>query len=139
MAQTPCSLGKTSAIVIILPFVSCLPRGIGLDYSRTPSLLPILLCFLLYIFSCRSSSLIFPINSCGVLLFLVPQSCPTLCNLMNCSLPGSSVHGILQSTGVGSHSLLQGIFLTQGSNMGFSHCRQILYHLSHQRTVSNNN
>ena len=96
MAQTPCSLGKTSAIVIILPFVSCLPRGIGLDYSRTPSLLPILLCFLLYIFSCRSSSLIFPINSCGVLLFLVPQSCPTLCNLMNCSPPGSSVHGIFQ-------------------------------------------
>ena len=36
-----------------------------------------------------------------------------------------------QNTGVDSCSLLQGIFLTQGSNPGLSHCRQILYHLSH--------
>ena len=34
--------------------------------------------------------------------------------------------------GVGSHSLFQGIFLTQGSNPGLLHCRQSLYHLSHQ-------
>ena len=27
--------------------------------------------------------------------FAVPQSCPTLCNPMHCSLPGSSVHGII--------------------------------------------
>ena len=32
---------------------------------------------------------------------------------------------------MGSHSLLQGIFLTQGLNPGLSHCRQILYLLSH--------
>ena len=37
-----------------------------------------------------------------------------------------------RNTGVGSHSLLQGIFPTQGSNLGLLHCRQILYHLSHQ-------
>ena len=37
-----------------------------------------------------------------------------------------------ENTGVGSHSLVQGIFLTQGSNPGLLHCRQILYHLSHQ-------
>ena len=36
-----------------------------------------------------------------------------------------------KNTGVGSHSLLQGIFLTWGSNPGLLHCRQILYHLSH--------
>ena len=30
------------------------------------------------------------------------------------------------------HSLLQGIFLTQGLNLGLLHCRQILYCLSHQ-------
>ena len=30
-----------------------------------------------------------------------------------------------------SHSLLQGIFPTQGSNLGLLQCRQILYHLSH--------
>ena len=37
-----------------------------------------------------------------------------------------------QSIGVGSHSLLQGIFPTQGSNPGLPHCRQILCQLSHQ-------
>ena len=34
--------------------------------------------------------------------------------------------------GVGSHSLLLGIFFTQGSNSGLLHCRQILYQLIHQ-------
>ena len=37
-----------------------------------------------------------------------------------------------QNTGVGSLSLLQGIFPTQGSNPGLLHCRQILYQLSHK-------
>ena len=37
-----------------------------------------------------------------------------------------------KSTGVGCHFLLQGIFLTQGSNPGLPHCRQMLYPLSHQ-------
>ena len=37
-----------------------------------------------------------------------------------------------KSTGVGCHFLLQGIFLTQGSNLGLPHCRQMLYPLSHQ-------
>ena len=36
------------------------------------------------------------------------------------------------STGVDCHFLLQGIFPTQGSNLGLLHCRQTLYHLSHQ-------
>jgi len=35
-------------------------------------------------------------------------------------------------TGVGCHFFLQEIFLTQGSNLGFLHFRQTLYHLSHQ-------
>ena len=39
-----------------------------------------------------------------------------------------------KNTGVGSHSLLQGIFLTQELNPGLLHCRWILYHLSHQRS-----
>ena len=53
---------------------------------------------------------------------LVAQSCPTLCNPMGCSPPGSSIHGdcLGQNTGVGSLSLLQGIFPTQGSNPGRS-------------------
>ena len=39
-----------------------------------------------------------------------------------------------KSTRVGSLSLLQGIFPTQGSNPGLPHCRWILYHLSHQKS-----
>ena len=53
------------------------------------------------------------------------------CDPMGCSLPGSSVYGIAQDTGVGCQFLLQVIFLTQGSNH-ISYiayiCRQILYH-----------
>ena len=41
-----------------------------------------------------------------------------------------------KNTGAGCHFLLQGIFLTQGSNLGFLHCRQLLYHLSHQGSPS---
>ena len=44
------------------------------------------------------------------------RSCLTLSNPMDCSLPGSSVHGILQNTGVGCHFRLQGICPTQGLN-----------------------
>ena len=115
----------------------------------------------------------------------VAQSCPTLSDPMECSLPGSSTHGIFQArglewsaiafsnremrnpqlsgiqeneseshsvlsdswwphglyspwnspgqnTGIGNHSLLQGIFPTQGSNPGLAHCRWILYQLSHK-------
>ena len=115
----------------------------------------------------------------------VAQSCPTLHDPMDCSLPGSSIHGIFQArvlewdviafsnremrnpqlsgiqeneseshsvlsdswwphglyspwnspgqnTGIGNHSLLQGIFPTQGSNPGLAHCRWILYQLSHK-------
>ena len=51
---------------------------------------------------------------------------------MDCSSPASSVHGILQATGVGCRSLLLGILLTQGLNPGLPHCRQIFYHLGHQ-------
>ena len=65
---------------------------------------------------------------------LVIQSCPTLCDPMDCSPPGSSIHGDSpgKNTRVGCHALLQGIFPTQGSNPGLPHCRWILYQLSHQ-------
>ena len=48
-------------------------------------------------------------------LGLVTQLCPTLCDPMDCSPPGSSVHGdsLGKATGVGCHALLQGIFPTQ--------------------------
>ena len=41
-----------------------------------------------------------------------------------------------KNTGVGSHSLLQGIFPTQGLNLGLLHCRQILYHLGHKGSMT---
>jgi len=55
------------------------------------------------------------VNSSGIIketymLPKLPQSCPILCDPMDCSLPGSSV------TGVGFYALLQGIFPTQGLN-----------------------
>ena len=50
-----------------------------------------------------------------------------LCRL--CDSPWNSPD---QNTGVGSLSLLQGIFPTQESNPGLPHCRQILYQLSHK-------
>ena len=39
-----------------------------------------------------------------------------------------------KNTGVGCHFLLQEIFLIQGLNLGLLHCRQMLYHLSHQES-----
>ena len=42
-----------------------------------------------------------------------------------------------KNTGVGFHSLLQGIFPTQGSNPGLLHCRRTLYCLSHQGILMN--
>ena len=71
--------------------------------------------------------------TCAVLC-LVPQSCPTLCDPMDRSLPSISVLGDSpgRNTGGGCHALLQGVFPTQGWNPGLLHCGQILYHLSHQ-------
>ena len=63
------------------------------------------------------------------------QSCPTLCNPMNCSglarllCPWDSPG---KNTGVGCHALLQQMFPIQGLNPGLLNCRQIPYCLSHQ-------
>ena len=52
---------------------------------------------------------------------------------MDCGLPPLSMGDFAgKSPGVGWHFLLQGIFPIQGSNPGLPHCRQTLYHLSHQ-------
>ena len=66
-AQTPSSSGRTSAVVIILPFMDHPPR-VYLDYTPSPHLLPILLWFLLYIFSYRPFLLFFPSFSSVVAL-----------------------------------------------------------------------
>ena len=58
-----------------------------------------------------------------ILVCSVAQSCPTLCEPMDCSQPGSPVHGIFsgKNAGMGCHLLLQGIFPTQGSNLCLLH------------------
>ena len=61
----------------------------------------------------------------------VAQSCPTFLWPQGLYSPWNSPG---QNAGVGSLSLLQGIFQTQGSNPGLPHCKQILYHLSHKES-----
>ena len=67
------------------------------------------------------------------LLLLVIQSCPTLCHPMDCSLPSSSVHGIIQAR------ILEWVatsfsrdFPDQELNLGLLHCGQIIYRLIHK-------
>ena len=59
---------------------------------------------------------------------LVAQLRRILCHPMDCSPPWNSPG---ENTGVGSHSLLQGILPTLELNLGLLYCLQILYHLSH--------
>ena len=72
--------------------------------------------------------------------------CVSVCGCFSLSVVSDSLwsHGLLcswnspgKNTGVGSHSLLQGTFLTHGSNPDLSHRRQILYYLSHQGSPKN--
>ena len=72
-----------------------------------------------------TTSVYSPICVCAQLLKNVQLSC----DLMDCSLPGSSIHGISQARileGVAISSS-RGIFPTQGSNPICLHCRRILY------------
>ena len=67
------------------------------------------------------------LKACAVLC-LVTQSCPAVCNPMDCCRPGSSIHRIFQAR------ILEwvAISFSRGS-LGFLHCRQILYHLKAYR------
>ena len=64
-----------------------------------------------------------------------------LCDPMACSLSGSSVHGIFQARVLEwiAISFSRGSFPTQESNPGLLHCRQMLYHLSHEGSPSESN
>ena len=67
---------------------------------------------------------------------LMAQACPTLCDPLDCSLTGSSVHSIFQTRILEwvAVSFSRGISLTQESNphlLGLLHCKKILYYLSH--------
>ena len=72
---------------------------------------------------------------CACVCVLVAQLCLTLCDPMDCGLPGSSVHGILQARMLEPVAVFfsrEGIFLTQESNLNLLHCKQILYCLNRQ-------
>ena len=92
--------------------------------------------FSLGLFDSKAHALILPQHNkwakegCKV---LVAQSCLTHCDPMDCSPPGSSIHGILQAGMLEwvAMPFSRGSSLTQVSNSGLLHCRQILYHLSH--------
>ena len=80
-----------------------------------------LICFYFYLFTESESVEV-----------LVTQSCLTLCNPCKPTrllCPWNPPH---KNAGVGSYSLLQGIFSTRRLNLGLLHCRQILYSLNHQ-------
>ena len=76
----------------------------------------------------------FQIIGCAVLKLL---SHVQLCDPMDCSPPGYSVHGDSpgKNTEVGCHALLQGIVPTQRSNSSLPHCRWILDYLSHEGSL----
>ena len=77
------------------------------------------------------------IMNCIMLLCTVTQSCLTTCNSTGCSLPGSSLHGVLQARILGWMPFPSpGDLLNQGLELGLLHCRQILYHLSHKGSPS---
>ena len=60
------------------------------------------------------------------------ESCSVVSNSLQPNGLDSSWNSPGQNNGVGSHSLLQGIFLTQGSHQGLLHCWQILHHLRYE-------
>ena len=69
---------------------------------------------------------------------LVAQSCPTLCDPMDCSPPGSSVHGILQARILewGAISFSRGSSQPRESKPGLLPCRHVLYWLNYKQSPS---
>ena len=66
------------------------------------------------------------------MLIVKSESCSVMPDSLRPHGPHSKWNSPGQNIGVGSLSLLQGIFPIQGSNPGLPHCRGILYQLSHQ-------
>ena len=71
---------------------------------------------------------------CVCLCVLVAQSCLTLCDPVDCSPPGSSVQGILQARILEWVAISFSRGSSQGLNLSLPHCRQIVYHPSHQES-----
>ena len=75
----------------------------------------------------KESPSMFYINCCC----LVTKSCPTVCNPMDCTLPGSSMGFSRKNAAVGCHFPLQGIFPGQGSNPCLLHWQTDSLPLNH--------
>ena len=107
-------------------------KGRGEDFRTTishkKSIAQILFPPLIWLEELPRSTHLFPDIQGPVLCIVPSRSVVSLCDLMSCSPPGSSLHGdsLGKNTGVGCHTLLQGIFPTQGSNPGLPHWRCIL-------------
>ena len=123
-------LGSSDFFVLwIYPFPNSQPFALGLNYTTRLSDSP----------SCRGQIVGFVLHNHLSKFLWYPLACPLVAQ--------STQHHRLQparllspwdspgkDTGVGFHSLLQGIFLIQGSSLGLLHCRQIPYHLSRQES-----
>ena len=103
------------------------------DRSKTAHRKPPVKCFLFYYICKKVLDQMSLVSIKWKKVKVKVKSCPTLrpCELKPTRLlrPWDSSG---KNTGVGCHLLLQGNFPTQGSNPGPLHCRQTLYHLSHQ-------
>ena len=72
---------------------------------------------------------------CLYVLYASPPRCPWNACVYIAHQAPLSMGFSRQEYGVGSSSLLQGIFPAQGSNLGLLYCRRTLYHLSHQGSM----
>ena len=100
------------------------------SYLKSHISVPLILLFRVISFPLQLS----PVLTLACVKMLVTQSCPTLCDpvdyIAHQALLSMRFSG--KNNRVGSHSLLQGTFLTQALNPGLLLCRWLLYHLSHQ-------
>ena len=100
------------------------------SYLTSHISVPLILLFRVISFPLQHS----PVLTLACVKMLVTQSCPALCDPMDYIAHQAllSMRFSGKNTRVGSHSLLQGTFLTQALNPGLLLCRWLLYHLSHQ-------
>ena len=128
-------LGQDKMSQTFLAWIKCLHKHFGQEeiQSNIKDLLAQIECFC----GCFRQDHIWPnIEDLLYVVCLAAQSCPTLCNCLDCSLARllCPCNSLGKDTGLGCHFILQGIFPTWESNshlLCFLHCRQILYPPSH--------
>ena len=114
--SNPISTKRDSFVVLIMENIPRVLGGLAETWTKPNVCVCVCVCVCLHTRACTHTG---------------TQLCPTLCDPMDCSPSGSSVHGdsLSMNTGLGCRSLLQGIFPNQGSTPGLLHCRWILCHL----------